>query len=164
MGLEQPWAIEDHGAKSASASGSGECVTITASTKRTTSSAEARSRSLKAACLCAKAAEDTRGKDTLVLDLSEVTPIADYFVITTGASGRQMNAVAEEVDRVMRASGGSRPRGVEGQRDSSWILHDFGDIVLHVFNPEARKLYDLEHLWADAPRVDWKAALDGSSV
>jgi ribosome-associated protein len=164
MGLEQPWAIEDHGAKSASASGSGECVTITASTKKSISLSEARARSLRAACLCAKAAEDTRGKDTLVLDLTDVTPIADYFVITTGTSGRQMKAVAEEVDRVMRASGNSRPRGVEGQKDSSWILHDFGDVVLHVFNPEARKLYDLEHLWADAPRVDWKAALDGSSV
>jgi len=137
-------------------------VTITASTKRSISLSEARSRSLKAACLCAKAAEDTRGKDTLVLDLTDVTPIADYFVITTGASGRQMYAVAEEVDRVMRSSG-SRPRGVEGQKDSSWILHDFGDIVLHVFNPEARKLYDLEHLWADAPRVNWKAALDGDA-
>jgi ribosome-associated protein len=135
-------------------------VTITASTKRSISLSEARSLSLKAACLCARAAEDTRGKDTLVLDLTAVTPIADYFVITTGTSGRQMSAVAEEVDRVMRSTG-SRPRGVEGRKDSSWILHDFGDIVLHVFNPEARKLYDLEHLWADATRVDWKAALDG---
>jgi ribosome-associated protein len=136
-------------------------VTITASTRKTTGLSEARARSLKAACQCAKAAEDTRGKDTLVLDLTDVTAIVDFFVITTGASGRQMNAVAEEVDRVMRA-GGSRPLGIEGQKDSSWILHDFGDIVLHVFSPEARKLYDLEHLWADAPRVDWKAALDGS--
>jgi ribosome-associated protein len=137
-----------------------EIVTITASTKTAVTLSAVRARSLKAACLCARAAEDTRGKETLVLDLTEVTPIVDYFVITTGASGRQMNAVAEEVDRVMRGQG-SRPRGVEGQKDSSWILHDFGDIVLHVFSPEARKLYDLEHLWADAPRVDWKAVLDG---
>lgn len=109
--------------------------------------------------MCAKAAEDSRGKETLVLDLTEVTPIVDYFVISTGASGRQMNAVAEDVNRVMRAHG-SRPIGVEGQKDSTWILHDFGDIVLHVFSPEARQLYDLEHLWADAPRVDWKIELD----
>jgi ribosome-associated protein len=137
-------------------------VTITASTRKPVPSTDARARSLKAACLCAKAAEDNRGKETLVLDLTQVTPIVDYFVITTGTSGRQMSAVAEEVDRVMRATG-SRPRGVEGEKDSSWILHDFGDIVLHVFSPEARRLYDLEHLWADAPRVDWKAALDGSA-
>lgn len=91
----------------------------------------------------------------LVLDLTGVTPIADYFVIATGTSGRQMRALAEEVDRVLRESG-TRPAGIEGKDDSQWILHDFGDIVLHVFSPEARKLYDLEHLWADAPRIDWK--------
>ena len=73
-----------------------------------------------------------------------------------------MRAVAEEVDRVMRISG-SRPRGIEGQNDTNWILHDFGDIVLHVFSPQARELYDLEHLWADAPHIDWKAALDGGA-
>jgi ribosome-associated protein len=137
-------------------------VTITAPTRKSIPLSQARAKSLQAACLCAKAAEDSRGKETLVLDLTEITPIVDYFVITTGASGRQMSAVAEEVDRVMRSTG-SRPLGVEGEKDSSWILHDFGDIVLHVFSPEARKLYDLEHLWADAPRVDWKVELDGSA-
>ena len=100
-----------------------------------------------------------RGKDTIVLDLTEVTAIVDFFVITTGSSGRQMRAVADEVRRIMRTTG-SRPRSVEGQNDANWILLDFGDIVLHVFSPEARKLYDLEHLWADAPRVDWKAELE----
>ena len=138
-----------------------ELVTISASTRRPVVSADFRNRSLKSACLCAKIADDLRGKETLVLDLTNVTPIVDYFVITTGASGRQMRAVAEEVDQALRTRG-SRPRGVEGQNDATWILHDFGDIVLHVFSPEARKLYDLEHLWADAPRVDWKAALDAS--
>jgi ribosome-associated protein len=100
-----------------------------------------------------------RGKDTIVLDLTEVTAIVDYFVITTGSSGRQMRSVVDEVERSMRSSG-SRPRSVEGINDANWILEDFGDIVVHVFSPEARKLYDLEHLWADAPRVDWKAELD----
>jgi len=100
-----------------------------------------------------------KGKDTIVLDLTEVTAIVDYFVITTGTSGRQMQSVADEIQRTMRTTG-SRPRSVEGQHDANWILEDFGDIVLHVFSPEARKLYDLEHLWADAPRIDWKAELD----
>lgn len=67
-----------------------------------------------------------------------------------------MKSLAAEVDRVLREHG-SRPMGVEGQTGANWILHDFGDIVLHVFSPEARKLYDLEHLWADAPHVDWQA-------
>lgn len=127
------------------------------------SQAHARRQSLARACRCARAAEDFRGKDTTVLDLTAVTPIADYFVVTTGTSGRQMRALAEEVDRVLREYG-SRPFGVEGREDSHWILHDFGDIVLHVFSPEARKLYDLEHLWADAPRVDWKAELENAGA
>lgn len=105
--------------------------------------------------MCARSADDSRGKDTLVLDLTGVTPIADYFVITTGTSGRQMQALAIEAGRVLREHG-SRPYGIEGRDDTQWILHDFGDIVLHVFSAEARKLYDLEHLWADAPHVDWK--------
>jgi ribosome-associated protein len=126
---------------------------------RTSSSTDARAtarqQSLSLACRCAQVAEELRGKDTTVLDLTAVTPIADFFVITTGTSGRQMRAVAEEVNRILREHG-SRRLGIEGKQDSQWILYDFGDIVLHVFSPEARKLYDLEHLWADAPRVDWK--------
>jgi ribosome-associated protein len=117
---------------------------------------------LKLACRCAQTAEDLRGKDTIVLDLIEVTAIVDYFVITTGTSGRQMRSVADEIERTMRSSG-SRPRSVEGENDANWILEDFGDIVLHVFSDEARKLYDLEHLWADAPRIDWKAELERDS-
>src|SRR4029077_10681896 len=123
--LEVQCAIEDHCASRFFFRCSGECVTITASTRKINVATDARARSLKAACLCAKAAEDTRGKETLVLDLTDVTPIVDYFVITTGASGGQMNAAAEEIDRVMRSTG-SRPRGIEGKKDSSWILHDFG--------------------------------------
>ena len=134
-------------------------MTISASTRKTHVPQNARLRSLKNACWCAKAADDLRGKETLVLDLTDVTPIVDYFVISTGASGRQMRAVADEVRSIMRSSG-SRPHGIEGENDMSWILYDFGDIVLHVFSREARKLYDLEHLWADAPRVDWKSIIE----
>jgi ribosome-associated protein len=133
-------------------------VTISAPTRKTSDLQSARLRSLKNACWIAKAADDLRGRETLVLDLTEVTPIADYFVISTGSSGRQMRAVADEVRRIMRSTG-SRPHGIEGENDTSWILLDFGDIVLHVFSPEARKLYDLEHLWADAPRIDWKSVI-----
>ena len=136
-------------------------MTISASTRKTNVPQNVPLRSLKHACLCAKAADDLRGKETLVLDLTDVTPIVDFFVISTGSSGRQMRAVADEVRRIMRSSG-SRSRGIEGENDTSWILHDFGDIVLHVFSPEARKLYDLEHLWADAPRIDWKSVIEQS--
>jgi ribosome-associated protein len=134
--------------------------TITTTPRKASPTRADRRRSLNTACRCAQTAEDMKGKDTIVLDLTEVTAIVDYFVITTGTSGRQMQSVADEIQRTMRSTTGSRPRSVEGQHDANWILEDFGDIVLHVFSPEARKLYDLEHLWADAPRIDWKAELD----
>ena len=111
--------------------------------------------SLEQACVVAHIADEYKGRDTLVLDLTEITPIVDYFVLTTGTSRRQMHAVAEEVDRVLGIQG-SRRIGLEGYESSNWILQDYGDIVLHVFTPEARALYDLEHLWADARRIDWQ--------
>lgn len=119
-----------------------------------------RIRGLKDACSCAKLAEDFRGKDTIVLDLTAITPICDYFVITTGASPRQLRALTEEVRQTMKARG-NPPRGEEGDERSSWILQDYGDVVLHAFLPNARELYDLEHLWADAPRIDWKSFANG---
>lgn len=114
-------------------------------------------RALADACRCAQIADDFRGKDTVVLDLTQITPIVDYFVITTGASPRQLRSLAEEVRQAMK-SRKNPPLGVEGDERSSWILQDYGDVVLHAFLPEARGLYDLERLWADAPRVDWKTA------
>lgn len=127
-----------------------------------TESPRVRSRSDKAlaesrehAIICAKIADEFRGQDVVVLDLTEVTPIVDFFVIATGSTRRQMHAIAEEVDRILSARGSSRV-GLEGYRESSWILQDYGDVVLHVFTEEMRKLYDLERLWADAPRIEWQ--------
>lgn len=108
-------------------------------------------------------ADDYRGQNTVVLDLTAVTPIFDYFVVTTGSSPRQMRALADEVDRVLRQEGSAR-LGVEGYESSTWLLQDYGDVVLHVFAPESRGIYDLEHLWADAPRVDWRAVVEHVST
>jgi ribosome-associated protein len=118
--------------------------------------------SLVQACRAARVCEDLRGRDTRVLDLTGITPIFDYFVITTGTSRRQMHAIAEEADRLLEGAGSAR-RGVEGYESSSWIVQDYGDVVLHVFTDETRALYDLESLWADAKRVDWKAVLAAES-
>lgn len=75
-----------------------------------------------------------------------------------------MHSLAEEVSRVMKEHG-TRALGREGAGSNSvWILHDYGDIVLHVFSPQARAHYDLEHLWADAPRVDWQASSNGHAL
>jgi ribosome-associated protein len=118
---------------------------------------------LQQACLAAHAIEEMRGQDVVVLDLTKITPIADYFVIATGTSGRQMRAAAGDVHRLLKASGSSRI-GLEGEGSNSWILQDFGDIVVHLFTAEAREAYDLENLWGDAPRVDWKAELAAKST
>tara|TARA_R110002072_G_scaffold927_1_gene7389 strand:- start:51197 stop:51637 length:441 start_codon:yes stop_codon:yes gene_type:complete len=118
--------------------------------------------------LVARIADDFRGKDILLLDMRSITPIVDFFVIVTATSQRQMKALGEEVARVMKKRG-QRRLGEEGaDGDGVWVLQDFGDIVLHVFSPEGRELYDLEGLWADAPRLELElsqnsAAADESS-
>ena len=119
-----------------------------------------RDASIRHACLCARIASEYRGRDTLVLDLTAVTPVFDFFVLTTATSARQMRAIADEIDRVLSSEGSHCP-GAEGTSATPWLLQDFGDVVLHVFTAEARTLYDLENLWADAVRVDWQAYLDG---
>jgi ribosome-associated protein len=113
--------------------------------------------------LCARIADEYRGRDTVVLDLTGVTAIFDFFVLTTAGSPRQMRAIADEVHRVLSAEG-SEPLGTEGADSATWVLQDYGDIVLHIFTPAARSLYDLEHLWADAVRVDWQGYLDSSKT
>ena len=118
-------------------------------------------RSLKHACQSAKVCDDLRGEETVVLDLRAITPLFDYFVITTGNSRRQMHAIAEEVDRILEADGSAR-QGLEGYDSSTWIVQDYGDVVLHVFTGEARSLYDLEHLWGDAVPVNWQSVLGNS--
>lgn len=114
-----------------------------------------KNRALYLACECARIADEFRGADTVVLDLTGVTRIVDYFVITTGTSRRQMHAIADEANRRMKQAGSARI-GIEGYDGDTWVLQDYGDIVMHVFNSETRALYDLEHLWSDAKKIDWQ--------
>jgi ribosome-associated protein len=106
------------------------------------------------ACLCARVAADNKARDVLVLDMREITPLFDYFVIATGTSRRQIHTLAEEIDAAMRAEGEKR-RTIEGYEASKWVVQDYGDIVVHLFDPDTRKYYALEDLWADARRLDW---------
>jgi ribosome-associated protein len=107
------------------------------------------------ACLCARVAADHKAHDILVLDMRGITPLYDYTVLVTGHSRRQIHMLAEEIDAAMRGEG--EPRlGIEGYEASRWVVQDYGDVVVHVFDPEARSYYGLEELWADAPRVDWE--------
>lgn len=109
------------------------------------------------ACLVAKVCEDFRGQDVMVLDVTNVTSLFDFFVIATGNNRRQLRAMVDSADDVMQSRHSDR-LGCDGD-DIPWICHDYGDIVLHVFTPDARSMYDLENLWGDATQIDWKAML-----
>ncbi|HEV3003615.1 MAG TPA: ribosome silencing factor [Pirellulales bacterium] len=110
-------------------------------------------RSLELAKAAARTAAENRGRDIVILDMREVTPVFDYFVLATGSSRRQLHAMSEEIDRKLEGGMGDRRLGLEGYQDSRWILLDYGDVVIHLFEPEAREYYGLEDLWCDARRV-----------
>ncbi len=99
----------------------------------------------------ARAGLDKKAEDVLVLDVRGLTSYADYFVLMTADSDRQAGAIADNVDQRLKEQGATKV-GVEGYESGRWILIDYGDVVAHVFNREARGFYDLEGLWADAPR------------
>ena len=109
-------------------------------------------RARKKALTVAEAALDKQATDVLVLDVSSVTAIADYFVICSGATSRQVKAIADEVDSRLSKER-VLPHHVEGMPECRWVLMDYGDVVVHVFDDEAREYYDLEGLWGDAPKV-----------
>lgn len=110
---------------------------------------------LQRACVAARIAADNKGQDIVVLDMRSCTPIFDYFVIATGSSRRQIHTLAEEIDAALRAEGDVRT-GIEGYEASKWVVQDYGDVMIHVFDPETRDYYKLEELWADAKKVDWE--------
>jgi len=99
-------------------------------------------------------AADHKARDILVLDMRGQTPLYDYFVLITGATRRQIHTLAEEIDASLRVAGDTR-LSIEGYEASKWVVQDYGDIVVHLFAPEAREYYRLEELWEDAPRVDF---------
>lgn len=105
------------------------------------------------ALLAAEAASDKKAGDVVVLDVAQTLVITGYFVIATGTTDRHVRSIADEVEDQLRETAGMKPIGREGEREGRWILLDFGDVVVHVFQPDERDFYRLEKLWADAPRV-----------
>ena len=108
-----------------------------------------------AASAAAAAIDDKKGLGVVLLDVSGLLVITDVFVIATGASRRHVKALAEDVEEVLKESD-RRPLRREGLADGTWVLLDYGDIVVHVFDEETRSFYDLERLWGDAPRLDFQ--------
>ena len=108
--------------------------------------------------IAARAAADKQGSDIVVLDVGEIISITEAFVIVSATNTRQVRTIVDEVELAIKVLGGDDdegPRSVEGLHDASWVLMDYGDIIVHVFLAETRSYYDLERLWADAPRLDW---------
>jgi ribosome-associated protein len=107
-----------------------------------------------------KAVDDKKGYDIAVLDISEIASFANYFVLCTGDSSRQIQAIADEVETKLREHG-LRPNHVEGYRNAEWVLMDYVDLVIHIFSKSARVFYDLERLWRDGKRLDTQKLLEG---
>ena len=105
------------------------------------------------ALACVRSALDHKAYDLVVLETGNLSSIADYFVICSGRSDTQVQAIADAIDRDLRAEG-ERPLSVEGLPHAQWVLIDYGDVVVHVFNMPVRAFYDLERLWVRAPRVE----------
>jgi ribosome-associated protein len=108
--------------------------------------------SCEQALACARAAIDKKAENVKILNLTEISGFTDYFVICSGTSDRQVQAIADSVQSELKAAG-RKALSVEGYGEGRWVLLDFGDIVVHIFLDALRDYYDLENLWEDAPRI-----------
>ena len=111
------------------------------------------------AVLAAKALDSKKGEDIKIMEVTEQTTLADYFVICTGASNTQINALCDAVEKAMKEQAGEVPLHREGHRDGTWVLLDYGCLAVHVFSQEAREFYDLERLWSDGKPLDLSGTL-----
>lgn len=111
------------------------------------------------ALLAAKALDSKKGAEIKVMEVTELTSLADYFVICSGSSTTQINALCDVVEEKLEVEGGEKPLHREGHRGGTWVLLDYGCIVVHVFNNEAREFYSLERLWNDGKSVDLSEVL-----
>jgi ribosome-associated protein len=107
----------------------------------------------EAALLCVRYALEKKAYDLVLMDVRELTSLAEYFLICTGRSDTQVQAIVQSIEESLGRLG-VRPRSIEGYNSAQWVLMDYGDVVVHVFLEPVRSFYDLERLWARAPRVN----------
>jgi ribosome-associated protein len=112
--------------------------------------------------LAAQTAAAKQGQDIVILDVGDLIAITDYFVIVSGSSERQLATIVEAVEGALKPEG-SRPVRREGESGARWLLLDFVDFVVHVFQEDEREFYRLENLWHDAPVLDWQEQAEVSS-
>lgn len=111
---------------------------------------------ITAAKASATAIADKKGQALTLLDVSELVVLTDVFVIATGTSNRHVKTLVQEVEHQLKTGWDRRPLRREGEDHGKWVLLDYGDLVIHVFDEETREYYDLERLWADAPRIEFE--------
>ena len=111
------------------------------------------------AILAAKALDEKKGKEISAIEITDITTLADYFVIATGSSNTQINALCGSVEKALKELANELPLRREGYRDGTWVLLDYGCVVVHVFSAEAREFYSLERLWHDGKPVDLSGVL-----
>ena len=109
--------------------------------------------------LALHSASEKKATDMVVLDLREIASFTEFFIIASGSNQRQVQAICDEITEQLKAQLSSRPVRVEGYTSAEWVLLDYGDFIVHVFNKESREFYDLERLWRDARRVDLPAEI-----
>ena len=119
---------------------------------------------LQRALLAARARKKTAAATSSFSTCGELTAVFDYFVLASGTSRRQLHAMSEEIDHALEDRMGDRRLGIEGYQESRWILLDYGDVVIHLFEPETRAYYALEELWAQAKRVEVKTKDKGGRI
>lgn len=107
--------------------------------------------------LAVRCAADKKGMDLKVLDLRQIASFTEFFILASGANQRQVQAISDEITEQLKKQLNRRAIRVEGYTSGEWVLLDFGDFVVHIFNKEARDFYDLERLWRDAQKVDLPA-------
>ncbi|HAN75307.1 MAG TPA: ribosome silencing factor [Planktothrix sp. UBA8407] len=112
--------------------------------------------SRETALIAARAADDRKADNVLVLCVSEVSYLADYFVIVTGFSQVQLRAISQAISDQVEIELERLPLRVEGQREGNWVLMDYGDVIIHILSPEGRDFYKLESFWGHAERVNWQ--------
>ena len=108
------------------------------------------------ALLCAQRALGHKAQDLVLLDVRGISSFADYFLICSGRSSRQVQGIADRLEETLRDLG-IRPLGVEGRREGHWVLMDYGDVIVHIFYESTRNVFDLESLWSEARQVDLTA-------
>jgi ribosome-associated protein len=107
--------------------------------------------------IAAHAADEKKGEDIRVVDVGEILSIAEAFVLVSASNTRLVKTIVDEVELALKVTDDESPRSVEGLDDATWVLMDYGDVIVHVFLSETRAFYDLDRLWADAPTVEWSS-------